>query len=126
MNFGTDVWGVDSSREDLVRGIKCTRYVALEWNNLVNVSPEIYGRCLPDCANPSHLWEWAIDEIKDNLIGQDQDDWAVPMIMLDLQGLEVYILNHHGTLLKLSEYNWNEGKPFFDWHTTLARLFHGE
>lgn len=126
LNYGMDGWGVDSGREDLVRGIKCTRYVAFEWNNLVGGSPEIHGTCLPECSNLSHLWEWAIRSVKDNLIDQDDDDWAVPMIMLDLQGLEVYILNHHGTMLKMSEFNKKTGRPFFDWHTTLARLFHGE
>ena len=56
---------------------------------------------------------------------EDSKEWEVPMIMLDQWEREVYLLNHEGTMIHHSQFNWDD-PPFFDWHTTLARLWYGE
>ena len=118
-------WSVDGTREDALEGMRNTRYVALEWNNLVGGTPEVHGRCLPDLDDRVHLWERAIGETVHLFMQEDSKEWEVPMIMLDLWEREVHLLNHEGTMIHQSQFNWDD-PPFFDWHTTLARLWHGE
>lgn len=114
-------WALTEGREKVFKGMQKTRYVGLEWNNLVNIVPELYGKCIPNIDDKVALWERAIGSTAEDLGCDESDPWAVPIIILDLKENRLFFLNHLGEIIR-AEDDPDFEYPFFDWRSAISKM----